>query len=88
MNNNNGRRVAQKNKSLTEDQQKMVIRKAMTLDKADKRKSEDELQKEVEELKLMRNRDEADIKMLKVELNKLDIVFKKYKDIGGLAQSA
>jgi len=66
----------------------MVIRKAMTLDKADKKKSEAELQKEVEELKLMRNRDEADIKMLKVELNKLDIVFKKYKDMGGLALSA
>ena len=63
----------------------MVIRKAMTLDKADRKKSEAELQREVEELKLMRNRDEADIKLLKVELNKLDIVFKKFKDIGGLS---
>jgi hypothetical protein len=62
----------------------MVIRKAMTLDKADKKKSEAELQAEIEQLKLIRNRDQADIKLLKVELNKLEITFKKYKDTGGL----
>ena len=32
----------------------------------------------------MRNKDETDIKMLKVELQKLELSFKKYKDIGGL----
>lgn len=56
----------------------------MILDRTDKRKNEAELQKEIEELKLMKNRDENDIKMLKVELNKLSILYKKYKEIGGL----
>jgi len=32
----------------------------------------------------MRNKDEDDIKILKVELSKLEIIYKKYKDIGGL----
>lgn len=63
----------------------MVIRKAMTLDKADKRKTEVELKAEIEQLKLIRNKDQADIKMLKVELNKLDMIYKKYKELGGLS---
>ena len=71
-------------KYLNEDQQKMVIRKAMILDKADRRKTDTELQSEIEQLKIMRNKDETDIKLLKVELQKVDISFKKYKDIGGL----
>ena len=62
----------------------MVIRKAMTLDKADRKKTDQELQTEIEQLKLMRNRDDEDVKMLKVELHKLDILFKKYKDTGEL----
>jgi hypothetical protein len=62
----------------------MVLRKAMTLDKADKRKTEAELQAEIEQLKLIRNKDQCDIKQLKVELHKLDIIYKKYKEIGGL----
>ena len=33
----------------------------------------------------MKNRDENDIKMLKVELNKLSILYKKYKEIGGVS---
>ena len=35
---------------------------------------------EVDELKKMKNTDEADIKMLKVELNKLEMVYKKFKE--------
>jgi len=45
-----------------------VLRKAMILDKADRKKSNIELQLEIEELKKMRNKDESDIKLLKVEL--------------------
>ena len=40
----------------------------MILDKADRKKSNIELQLEIEELKKMRNKDESDIKLLKVEL--------------------
>ena len=40
----------------------------MILDKADRRKTDGELQSEIEQLKIMRNKDETDIKMLKVEL--------------------
>jgi hypothetical protein len=72
-------------KIITENQQKLILKKAMVLDRSDKRKSEEELQKEIEELKLMKNRDENDIKMLKVELNKLSILYKKYKEIGGVS---
>lgn len=45
-----------------------MLRKAMILDKADRKKSNIELQLEIEELKKMRNKDESDIKLLKVEL--------------------
>jgi len=44
----------------------------MILDKADRKKSESDLKLEIEELKKMRNKDIGDIKMLKVELNKLE----------------
>jgi len=33
----------------------------------------------------MRNRDDEDVKMLKVELHKLDILFKKYKETGSMS---
>ena len=56
----------------------------MTLDKVDRKKTDQELQTEIEQLKLMRNRDDEDVKMLKVELHKLDILFKKHKDTGGV----
>lgn len=36
---------------------------------------------EVEDLKKQRNKDINDIKLLKVELNKLEKLFKQYKDI-------
>ena len=55
----------------------------MILDKADRKKSEQELKSEVEELKKMRNKDEEEIKLLKVEMNKLEMTFKKFRDIGG-----
>ena len=57
----------------------------MILDKADRKKTEQDLKMEVEELKKMRNKDVADIKMLKVELNKLEIMYKKYKEAGGFS---
>lgn len=55
----------------------------MILDKADRKKTEAELKLEVEELKKMRNKDVLDIRMLKVELNKLETMYKKYKEAGG-----
>ena len=58
----------------------MIIRKAMTLDRQDRKKTEQQLKLEVDELKKMKNTDEADIKMLKVELNKLEMVYKKFKE--------
>ena len=45
----------------------------MILDKADRKKTDKDLKIEIEELKKMRNKDVADIKMLKVELNKIPI---------------
>ena len=60
----------------------------MILDKADRKKSEQELKAEVEELKKMRNKDEEEIKLLKVEMNKLEMTFKKFRDIGGFQSSA
>lgn len=71
---------------LNEEQQKVVIRKAMILDKVDKKKTEADLQAEIEQLKLIRNKDQEDIKLLKVELSKLEIIYKKYKELGGLKQ--
>ena len=55
----------------------------MILDKTDRKKSDVELKMEIEELKKMRNKDESEIKILKVELQKLHQVFKKYKEAGG-----
>ena len=46
----------------------------------DSKKSEWELQSEVAELKKQRNRDLEHIKILKVELQKLEHLFKKYKE--------
>jgi hypothetical protein len=40
----------------------------MILDKSDRKKSDIELKMEIEELKKMRNKDEGEIKILKVEL--------------------
>lgn len=56
----------------------------MVLDKADRRKTNAELQHEIEELKKLKNKDEGDIKLMKVELTKLESLFKKYKDVGAL----
>lgn len=33
----------------------------------------------------MRNKDIGDIRMLKVEMNKLEQIYKKYKEAGGFA---
>ena len=59
----------------------------MILDKADRRKNEMELKSEIDELKKMRNRDEEEIKLLKVELSKLEMCFKKFKELGGFSAS-
>ena len=55
-------------KQLTEEQKRIILRKAMILDKTDRKKSDVELKLEIDELKKMRNKDEAEIKILKVEL--------------------
>lgn len=57
----------------------------MILDKADRKKTDKDLKIEIEELKKMRNKDVADIKMLKVELNKMEIMYKKYREAGGFS---
>lgn len=46
----------------------------------DSKKSEWVLQAEVADLKMRRNRDVDHIKLLKVELQKLDHLFRKYKE--------
>jgi len=56
------------------------MRKAMILDKNDRRKTEPELKVEIDQLKKLRNKDENDIKLMKVELNKLTHLYKKYKE--------
>lgn len=43
----------------------------MILDKADRKKTDAELKIEIEELKKMRNKDQNDIRLLKVELGKM-----------------
>ena len=60
----------------------------MILDRADRKKSEQDLKLEIEELKKMRNKDIGDIRMLKVELNKLEQIYKKYKEAGGFANQS
>lgn len=49
--------------------------------KLDRKKNEWQLASEVNELKKQRNKDMNDIKLLKVELLKLEKLFKKYKEI-------
>ena len=51
----------------------------------DRKKTEWDLNMEVEELKKQRNKDVNDIKLLKVELNKLDQLFKKYKELAPIS---
>ena len=46
----------------------------MILDKTDRKKSELELKMEIDELKKMRNKDEGEIKLLKVELHEFNLV--------------
>lgn len=58
-------------KQLTELQYNQILRKTMILDKVDRRKKEIDLKYEIEELKKLRNKDINDIKILKVELLKL-----------------
>lgn len=43
----------------------------MILDKADRKKTDAELKNEIDELKRMRNKDQNDIRLLKVELGKM-----------------
>lgn len=50
--------------------------------KPDKAKRHEmQLQAEVEDMKRQRNKDLEDIKMLKIEMSKLDILFRKYKEL-------
>lgn len=50
------------------------------LDPRDKRKGHMELAMEIEELKIKKNRDMENIKMIKVELQKMDVLYKKYRE--------
>ena len=49
----------------------------------DKKKNHWEIALEIEELKKKKNKDMDDIKLLKVELHKLDALYKKYKESAG-----
>ena len=55
----------------------------LVLDPRDKRKSHLDLTLEIEELKKRRNRDMEEVKLLKVEINKLETLYKKWKEIKG-----
>ena len=57
----------------------------MILDKVDKKKKDEDLKYEIEQIKKLRNKDIAEIKLLKVELFKLQTIYKKYQD-GGAAK--
>ena len=48
----------------------------MILDKSDRKKSDIELKIEIDELKRMKNKDETEIKLLKVEMMKLKTSYK------------
>ena len=56
------------------------MNKRVQLDSKDKKKSEWELQAEIDELKKRKNKDTEDIKHLKVELQKLEVLYRKYKE--------
>ena len=56
----------------------------MILERHDLKKKPDNLEQEILDLKHMRNKDVADIKMLKVELAKVQQLFRKYVAAGGL----
>lgn len=51
------------------------------MDPRDRKKSNWELTVEIEELKKRKNKDLEDIKLLKVELAKMDGLYKKYKEM-------
>lgn len=51
------------------------------LDPRDKKKTHWELAMEIEELKKRKNRDIEEIKLIKVELHKMAVLFKKYKEL-------
>ena len=47
----------------------------------DKKKTHWELTMEIDEMKKKKNRDLEDIKKLKVELHKMEILYKKYREL-------
>jgi hypothetical protein len=51
------------------------------LDPRDKKKSHWELTMEIEELKKKKNKDAEDIKLVKVELNKMQVLYKRCKEM-------
>jgi len=53
------------------------------LDPRDKKKSHWELTMEIEELKKKKNKDAEDIKMVKVELHKMQVLYKRCKEMQG-----
>ena len=45
-----------------------------------RKKSHQELSREIEEMKKQRNKDLDDIKRIKVELQKMEVLYRKYKE--------
>lgn len=58
----------------------MVKRSNFHADHKDRMKSDWDIQSEILELKRKKNKDVEDIKIMKVELNKLETLYKKFKD--------
>lgn len=55
-------------------------RRSQFIDKNDKKKSDWEIEQEIEELKKKKNKDVESIKILKIEVGKLEGLYKKYKE--------
>lgn len=69
---------------MSQEQYQQILRKTMMLEKHDRRKRDFNLDQEINELKLQRNRDAEDIRLLRVEMQKIQQLFRKYVRLGGL----
>ena len=57
------------------------VQQEQVAQRPDRKKSHWELTMEIEELKKKKNRDLEDIKKLKVELHKMELMYKKYREL-------
>jgi hypothetical protein len=78
---NPGSTNASNNLSLAQHQPMMMEGTIQEQPRPDRKKSHWELTMEIEELKKKKNRDLEDIKKLKVELHKMELMYKKYREL-------